>query len=61
MVGHGYAGTCACRELAEEGKKVALVEVQRQESYMAAGNESCSINSELMDSVNCPHVDPVES
>ena len=60
VVGHGYAGTCACRELAEEGVSVALIEVQEQDGFMAVGNESCSVNSELLDSVGCPHADPVE-
>ncbi|MDR1422227.1 MAG: FAD-binding protein [Coriobacteriales bacterium] len=63
-IGHGYAGLCACRELAESGKRVALIEVQPEETYMAMGNESCAINSKVLDRLTAynpvPHVDPAE-
>lgn len=59
-VGHGYAGMCACRELAESGKKVALIEVQAEDTYTATGNESAALNSKLLDRFGIPHVDPVE-
>lgn len=59
-VGHGYAGMCACRELAESGKKVALIEVQAEDTYTATGNESAALNSKLLDRFDIPHVDPVE-
>lgn len=60
VVGHGYAGMCSCRELAESGKSVALIEKQDEESYTAVGNESCALNSKLLDTIGVPHVDPVE-
>lgn len=60
VVGHGYAGICSCRELAESGKSVALIEKQEEESYQAIGNESCALNSKLLDTIGVPHVDPVE-
>jgi succinate dehydrogenase/fumarate reductase flavoprotein subunit len=67
VVGHGYAGVTSCRELAEQGKRVALIELQSEESYMAMGNESCAINSQVLDRLisqdglsPIPHVDPVE-
>ena len=59
-IGHGYAGTCACRELAEAGVKVALIEQQEEDTFTAVGNESCAINSKLMDGIGVPRVDPVE-
>ncbi|MDR1184047.1 MAG: FAD-binding protein, partial [Coriobacteriales bacterium] len=59
-VGHGYAGLCSCRELAESGRKVALIEKQAEETYAATGNESCSFNSKLLDRLDIPHIDPVE-
>ncbi|MDR3052803.1 MAG: FAD-binding protein, partial [Coriobacteriales bacterium] len=47
-----------------QGKKVALIEVQPEESYMAVGNESCAINSKVLDRLTAynpvPHVDPAE-
>lgn len=45
VVGHGYAGVCACRELAESGVRVALLERQPEDTYMATGSESMAINS----------------
>ncbi|MDR1088492.1 MAG: FAD-dependent oxidoreductase [Coriobacteriales bacterium] len=64
VVGHGYAGVCACRELAESGHTVALLEFQPEDGYAASGNESCGINSKLVNRItegNQYHdVDPVE-
>lgn len=64
VVGHGYAGVCAARELAEQGKSVALLEVQSEDTYMAQGNQSAATNSNLvaeLTSANpAPTADPVE-
>lgn len=64
VVGHGYAGVTSCRELAEQGFKVALLELQPEDAYVAIGNESCALNSKVLDRVTSynpvPHVDPVE-
>jgi hypothetical protein len=64
VVGHGYAGVTSCRELSEQGFKVALLEVQPESSYAASGNESAALNSRVLDRVTAynpvPHVDPVE-
>ena len=64
VVGHGYAGVTSCRELSEQGYRVALLEFQPEETYMATGNESCGVNSNLVNKItegNQYHdVDPVE-
>ncbi|NCB52347.1 MAG: FAD-dependent oxidoreductase [Clostridia bacterium] len=64
VVGHGYAGVCAARELSEQGKKVALLERQTEEAYAALGNESAGINSKLINKITNGNqysdVDPVE-
>ncbi len=60
VVGCGYAGVCACRELAEEGFAVALVEAQPEDDFSVIGNESSALNSKLLDRAGVPHVDPVE-
>ena len=61
VVGHGYAGVCACRELAESGVRVALLERQPEDTYMAMGSESMAINSKVLDRATegnpIPHVD----
>ena len=61
VVGHGYAGVCACRELAESGVRVALLERQPEDTYMATGSESMAINSKVLDRATegnpIPHVD----
>jgi succinate dehydrogenase/fumarate reductase flavoprotein subunit len=66
VIGHGYAGLTACRELAESGVKVALIESQPEEGFMAVGNESSAWNSTiiqksaLMPGTVIPKVDPVD-
>ncbi|WP_018305936.1 FAD-dependent oxidoreductase [Desulfitobacterium hafniense] len=64
VVGHGYAGVCAARELAEQGKKVALIERQAEDTYAALGNESAGINSKLVNKITKGNqykdIDPVE-
>ena len=40
VCGHGFAGLTACRELAEEGKSVYLVEKQPEDTFAPVGNES---------------------
>ena len=60
VCGHGYAGITACRELAEEGKSVILIEKVKEESYQAIGNEFASLNAEILQKRGVPHIDPVE-
>ena len=60
VCGHGFAGITACRELAEEGKKVYLVEKQTEEGYAAVGNEFASLNASILQERGVPHIDPVE-
>lgn len=64
VVGHGYAGVCACRELAESGVKVALLERQPEDTYAACGSESMAVNSKVLDRATegnpIPHVDMME-
>jgi hypothetical protein len=59
-VGHGYAGVASCRELSENGVKVALIEKQPEDAYIAVGNESASFNSKLLMDRGLPPVDPIE-
>ena len=60
VCGHGFAGLTACRELAEEGKKVILVEKQPEDSYAATGNEFASLNATILKERGVPEIDPVE-
>lgn len=60
VCGHGYAGLTACRELAEEGKKVVLVEKQAEDTYAAVGNEFASLNASILKERGVPEIDPVE-
>ncbi len=60
VVGHGFAGITCCRELAEQGKKVILVEKQPEEGYMATGNEAGTLNASVLRERGIPEIDPVE-
>ena len=60
VVGHGYAGITACREIAEEGHSVILLEKQYEDMYQAMGNENASVNASFMLEIGCPEIDPVE-
>lgn len=60
VCGHGYAGICACRELAEEGKGVILIEKQEEDKYQAVGNEFAALNAEILQKRGVPYVDPIE-
>ncbi len=60
VCGHGFAGTCATRELAEEGYKVILIERQDEDTYMAVGNEFASLNSDAVLAAGADEIDPVE-
>jgi hypothetical protein len=65
IVGHGYAGVCSARELAEAGKKVVLLETQPEDAYVACGNQSAGHNSQTLRKLNptpgaIKDVDPVE-
>ncbi len=58
--GHGFAGITACRELAEEGYKVILVEKQPEDTYAAVGNEFAALNASILKERGVPEIDPVE-
>lgn len=60
VVGHGFAGITACRELAEEGYKVILVEKQPEDTYAAVGNEFAALNASVLKERGVPEIDPVE-
>ena len=60
VVGHGFAGTCAWRYLAEAGYNAVLVEKQDEDSYAAVGNEFASLNSDVLQDAGVPEIDPVE-
>lgn len=60
VCGHGFAGITACRELAEEGAKVYLVEKQSEDTYAAVGNEAGVLNASILKERGVPEIDPVE-
>jgi succinate dehydrogenase/fumarate reductase flavoprotein subunit len=60
VVGHGYAGITACREIAEQGHSVILVEKQYEDMFMVIGNENASVNGSYMLEVGLPEIDPLE-
>ena len=60
VVGHGYAGITACREIAEQGHSVILLEKQYEDMYMAVGNESATVNASYMLEIGCEPIDLVE-
>ncbi len=60
VCGHGYAGLCACRELAEEGASVYLVEKQDEDTFAAVGNEAGVLNASILLERGVPEIDPVE-
>ena len=60
VCGHGFAGITACRELAEQGKKVILIEKQPEDTYAAVGNEFAALNAKILQERGVPHDDPVE-
>ena len=60
VCGHGFAGITACRELAEEGYKVILVEKQPEDTYAAVGNEFAALNASILKERGVPEIDPVE-
>lgn len=57
VVGHGYAGITACREIAEEGHSVILLEKQYEDMYQAMGNESATVNASYMLEIGCEPID----
>ncbi len=60
VCGHGYAGICCCRELAEQGYDVILIEKKNEDVYSATGNEFASLNSTILKERGVPEVDPIE-
>jgi fumarate reductase flavoprotein subunit len=60
VVGMGYAGVTAFRELCEEGYNVILVEKQQEDSFAATGNEFASLNAQVLQDRGVSHIDPVE-
>ena len=60
VVGHGYAGITATRELAEQGHGVILIEKSSEDSWQALGNEFACINGDAVINYGADHIDPVE-
>ncbi len=60
ICGHGYAGICSCRELAEQGVKTILIEKTQEDMYMAVGNEFGALNASILKERGVPYIDPVE-
>lgn len=61
VVGHGYAGLTACREIAESGHSVILIEKQDEENYLVNGNEGGVLNATwLLENMGVDRIDPVE-
>lgn len=60
VVGHGFAGTCAAREIAEEGHKVILIDKQDEDSWSAVGNEFAALNPDILKERGVEEIDPVE-
>lgn len=60
VVGCGFAGVTAFRELAEQGYSVVMVEKQAENTYAATGNEFASLNAAVLQERGVPHIDPVE-
>ena len=60
VVGHGYAGITATRELAEQGHAVTLIEAMAEDSWQALGNEFACINGDAVINYGADHIDPVE-
>lgn len=60
VCGHGFAGITACRELAEQGKKVVLVEKLAEDTFSAVGNEAGVLNASILKERGVPEIDPVE-
>ena len=57
VVGHGYAGITACREIAEEGHSVILLEKQYEDMFQAMGNEAATVNASYMLEIGAPEID----
>ena len=60
VCGHGYAGITSCRELAEQGHSVVLLEKVKEESYRAIGNEFAALNADILKKRGVPEIDPLE-
>lgn len=60
VCGHGYAGITCARELAEQGRKVIVIEKVKEASYRAIGNEFAALNAEILKKRGVPYIDPVE-
>jgi fumarate reductase flavoprotein subunit len=60
VVGDGYAGVTAFRELAEEGHKVMMVEQQQEDQYVATGNEFAALNAKVLQDRGVGHIDPID-
>ncbi len=60
VCGHGYAGICSARELAEEGVNVILIEKKSEDMYEAVGNEFAALNPSILQERGNPSIDPVE-
>ncbi len=57
VVGHGYAGITACREIAEEGHSVILLEKQYEDMFAVMGNEAAAVNASYMLEIGAAEID----
>jgi uncharacterized protein with FMN-binding domain len=60
IIGLGYAGLSTCRQLAEAGTNVLVVESMAKDSWWTVGHDIGHINSEFQKSHGVPEVDVVE-
>ncbi len=60
VCGHGYAGICSAREMAEQGVNVIVLEKKDEDVYTAVGNEFASLNATILQERGVPYIDPVE-
>ncbi len=60
VAGLGFAGTAASRELAEQGKRVIIIEKQPEDTFKATGNEFAALNAAILKERGVPAIDPVE-
>ena len=60
VVGHGYGGITACRELTEQGFHVILLESQTEEAYRPIGNAMGALNATFTRERGVKDIDPIE-
>lgn len=60
VCGYGFAGTTATREIAEQGKKVIVVEMQPEDTYAATGWDIAALNPSILQERGVPYIEPTE-